>query len=153
MRGGDCVRVRGMVRTFVLVVMVGLVASCKTGQDAATTGERSAGGAERVGTEREGGVVAPTKQLVRPAGKSLEFGARPVDLMLSPSGATVYVKEDRGLVAIDAEGWTVRQELPYGEKEGGSMHGLAIAGNGSFVYVTTTTGLLREATVEADGKL
>src|SRR5690349_20169847 len=39
-----------------------------------------------------GGYVVSTKQFIRPAGKSVEFRGRPVDLVLSPDGKTVYVK-------------------------------------------------------------
>jgi YVTN family beta-propeller protein len=99
-----------------------------------------------------GGVMVPTGQLLRPAGQSLEFAGRPVDLALSPDARALYVKDNRGLVAIDAAAWQLRQELPFPEG-GGSMHGIAVARDGARVYATTAQNHMWEARVAADGAL
>src|SRR5262249_52422607 len=94
------------------------------------------------------GVRVPTGQLVRPAGESLAFAGRPVDLALSPDGKWLFVKDNRGLVVIDAAAWKLVQKLPFGKwKGGGSMHGLAVRGDGKRVYATTAQRLLWEAEV------
>src|SRR5262249_30270796 len=72
---------------------------------------------ERVGPVKGGALVA-TGQLVRPAGESLAFPGRPVDLALSPDGSVLYAKDNRGLVVIDAKAWKLTQELPFPEGKG-----------------------------------
>src|SRR5262249_8863184 len=68
----------------------------------------------------------------------------------SPDGATVYVKDNRGLVVIDAKTWKVEQELAA--KGGTSMHGIAVLADGSAVYLTTSKSELLVAQRGADGK-
>jgi YVTN family beta-propeller protein len=104
-----------------------------------------------VGPVRDG-VIVPTRQLIRPAGQTVEFPGRPVDLALSPDGKTVYVKSHKSLLAIDAQTWAMRQELNYG-KGGASMHGLVVTADGNSVWVTLTGSAIVEAKVAADGKL
>ena len=106
----------------------------------------------RVGPAENGGVVVPTRQLLRPAGRSVAFGGRPVDLAVSPDGSTIFAQDNRGLVAIDADSWSVRQELPFPDG-GGSMHGIAVSKDGTKVWATTAQTHLDEAAVAADGSL
>lgn len=96
-------------------------------------------------------LMVPTGQTVRPAGDVVAFSGRPVDLVLSPDRKTVYVKNLKSLIVMDAASWTIRKELPG--KEGSSMHGLAVSHDGSRVYLTTAGGLLSEAEVKADGSV
>ena len=105
-----------------------------------------------VGPREDGGFIVPTRQVIRPAGRSLEFGGRPVDLVLSPDAGTLYVKDDRGLVVIDTKEWSLRQELAF-PLGGGSMHGIAVSPDGTRVYATTAEDLLWEASVSGDGTL
>jgi len=91
-----------------------------------------------------------TDQLIRPAGQSVEFGGRPVDLALAPDGRTIYVKDNRGLLVIDTATWKIRQELKF-NAGGSSAHGLAVTRNGSRIYVTTAQDMLWEAIVTSDG--
>ena len=67
---------------------------------------------EKVGPAEDGAMVVPNGQLLRPAGESLAFGGRPVDLALSPDGATLYAKDNRGLLVLDTATWKLRQTLP-----------------------------------------
>lgn len=106
----------------------------------------------QVGPRADGGTVVTTRQIVRPAGEEVRFKGRPVDLVYSPDGGTVFVKDNRGLVIIDAAAWSLRQELTLPEKEGGSMHGLAVSPDGTKVYYTTAADLLREARAGQDGR-
>ncbi|MBI2946726.1 MAG: phosphoesterase [Verrucomicrobia bacterium] len=107
---------------------------------------------QHVGPLEDGGHLTATHQLLHPAGQSVEFGGRPIDLVLSPDRRSLYVKDNRGLVVIDVESWKVRQELklPAG---GGSTHGIAITRDGSRIFVTTAQTNLVEATVGTDGKV
>jgi len=108
-------------------------------------------GVERVGPLATGGHLMPTHQLIRPAGQSIEFGGRPVDLALSPDGRAVYVKDNRGLLVLDAATWQIRQELKF-NSGGGSVHGLAVTRDGSRIYATTAQNLIWEINVAPDGK-
>ncbi len=105
----------------------------------------------QVGPQADGSTVVTTRQSVRPAGDAVRFKGRPVDLVISPDGTTVFVKENRGLVVIDAATWAIRQELALPEKEGGSMHGIAISPDGAVVYLTTAANSLFEARADTTG--
>ena len=107
---------------------------------------------EHVGPSPTGGHIVSTYQALHPAGQSLEFNGRPVDLVLSPDRRTLYVKDNRGLVVIDVETWKIRQELKFSAGEG-STHGIAITRDGSRVFATTSQDALWEATPDVAGKL
>jgi YVTN family beta-propeller protein len=94
----------------------------------------------------------PTGQTIRPAGDLVTFNGRPVDLVVSPDGKTVFVKDNRGIVVLDAGDWTVRQELGF-PRGGGSMHGIALSPDGTCLYATNSDNLLCEADVDAAGRL
>ncbi|QDV32291.1 bifunctional YncE family protein/alkaline phosphatase family protein [Tautonia plasticadhaerens] len=96
--------------------------------------------------------MVSTRQLIRPAGRSVEFGGRPVDLVASGDGTRVYVKDNRGVVVLDADSWEVLQELPFPEG-GGSMHGIALSADGRRLYATTAQEHLYEANVGDEGLL
>jgi YVTN family beta-propeller protein len=124
----------------VLLAFVGYFAACQTPT------------IQHVGPLESGGHLTPTHQLLRPAGQSVQFGGRPIDLVLSPDRRSLYVKDNRGLVVIDIESWKVRQELklPSG---GSSTHGIAITRDGSRAFMTTAQTNLMEAVVGAEGKV
>ena len=105
---------------------------------------------EPVGPLADGGRMLATGQAIHPAGRMVTFAGRPVDLALAPDGRTLYVKDSRGIVVIDAHAWKVRQELAF-PSGGSSMHGIVVSRDGSRVYATTAQNLLCEATVGQDG--
>jgi len=107
---------------------------------------------EQVGPSPTGGHIVSTYQTLHPVGESLEFGGRPVDLVLSPNGRTLYVKDNRGLVVIDVATWKLRQELKF-PSGGGSTHGIVATRDGSRVYVTTAQNIVWEVKVAEEGKL
>jgi hypothetical protein len=72
------------------------------------------------------GIVAPTRQVLQPVGDSVTFPGRPVDLVVSPTGRWVYVKDNRGLIVIERKTWRIEQELKF-DAGGGSMHGIAVS--------------------------
>jgi YVTN family beta-propeller protein len=103
----------------------------------------------KVGPTKDG-VIVSTEQLVRPAGGVVEFGGRPVDLVVAPDGKSVYVKDNRGLVVIDQATWKVRQQISIG---GGSMHGIAVSADGHSVYLTSAGETLWEGKIDAAGQV
>src|SRR5262249_38329955 len=107
-----------------------------------------------VGPVKDGGTRVATGQLIRPVGESLSFLGQPVDLALSPDGKWLYAKDNRGLVVIDVGKWKIIQELAFPKgKGGGSLHGLAVRRDGKRIYATSSSDLLAEAELLADGKL
>jgi YVTN family beta-propeller protein len=105
------------------------------------------------GAMSDGGAVAPTRQLLHPAGKSVEFHGRPIDLVLSPDGRTAYVKSDSSLFVIDTRAGSVTEELKYPGKLGASLHGITRSRDGSRIYVTLAQSVLQEVNVAPDSAL
>src|SRR5690349_19107214 len=83
---------------------------------------------ERLGL-LDGGARVSSSQVVRPAGESLSFDGRPVDVALSPDGKLLFAKDDQGLVVIDAAAWKIVQRLSTGDP-GTSVHGLTVSADG-----------------------
>jgi YVTN family beta-propeller protein len=104
---------------------------------------------DHVGPLPKGGHLTATHQLIRPAGESVEFNGRPVDLVASPDGRTLYVKDNRGLAVLDAESWQVRQELKFGAT---STHGIVVTRDGSRVLLTGSHTIVWEVAKKSDGK-
>ncbi|HNQ88729.1 MAG TPA: alkaline phosphatase family protein [Verrucomicrobiota bacterium] len=107
--------------------------------------------APRTGEAFDGATAVATAQLVRPAGDSLEFGGRPVDLAVAPDGQFVYAKDNRGIVAVDAAFWSVIQELSFPSGGGGSLHGVMVRADGQRLYATDSQSGLWEGAIAADG--
>ena len=124
----------------ILLAGFGLLAGCQTNTNLN----------DRVGPLPPSAHLTPTHQLIRPAGQSVEFNGRPVDLVASPDGRTIYVKDNLGLVVIDAETWQIQQELKF-SAGGSSVHGIVVTRDGSRIYATTSQNILWEIEV-LDGK-
>jgi YVTN family beta-propeller protein len=93
-----------------------------------------------------------THQFVEPAGTSVAFDGRPLDLVLAPDGRFVFVKEQAGVLTIDAHSGAIASRLRQ-EKLGASMHGIAITRAGDKLYFTGTEDQLVEVAVAPDGSL
>jgi len=104
----------------------------------------------QVGQLPDGEQAIPTKQILRAAGTQIQFGGRPVDLVLSPDGKFVYIKNINNLLVVEAATWTLLQTASY-PGSGASLHGIAMRHNGSHVYVTGAGNELYEWAVAADG--
>ena len=105
----------------------------------------------KVGPQPDGSVLVPSNQLLRPAGRQIEFPGRPVDLCLTKDGKALLIKNSGSLDLIRiADGETV-QSLPW-QKSGASFTGLCVSGDGSTVYATDAEDLIEIAALE-NGKL
>jgi DNA-binding beta-propeller fold protein YncE len=122
--------------------------------DADATPRRVSGaGRLEVGPRADGGSVVPTAQLIRPAGETIEFPGRPVDMTLSDDGTRLFVKDNTGLIVIDVNAWAITQTLRFPKKnDGGSMVGIA-AGPGGNAILTTADGELVIAGPKPDGAM
>ena len=64
-----------------------------------------------VGLQKDGRIVTPTNQILKPAGVQVTFPGRPVDLALADDGRTIVVKNLNDLVFIDVATGKVKQTL------------------------------------------
>src|SRR5580700_1555103 len=64
-----------------------------------------------VGLQKDGRIVVPTNQILKPAGKEITFSGRPVDLALAEDGRVLVVKNMAGLVFIDTTTAEIKQTL------------------------------------------
>ena len=104
----------------------------------------------RVGKQPDNSYVVPTTQKIEPAGNTITFPGRPVDLALSPDGKILAVKNLKDIVFFDVEGQKIRQNLAL--KEGGNtFNGICWSNNGTKVWITDTRGFLRSAKMESNG--
>ena len=110
-----------------------------------------AGGDTTVGAVVDGALVVSTKQLIRPAGQTIKFGGRPVDMLLSPDGKTLFTKTNTSLLVIPTAEWKILEEIKFDAGVSGSYHGMAITRDGSKLYVTTSQTQVLEMLVAGDG--
>ena len=87
----------------------------------------------------------PSKQILRAPGQQIQFAGRPVDLVLSPDGRTVFIKNMNNLLVVIAVSWWLMQTLAY-PASGASMHGSLSAAMGRMCMsraqaTSYTTGL------------
>jgi YVTN family beta-propeller protein len=108
---------------------------------------------EQVGPTADGGWIMPTGHKVRSAGETVAFAGRPVDLLLAHDGKTLYVKDDKGIWAIGTADLKLRQQLAYPNKDGASMHGLAMSADGKYLYATSAKRHLHVAAIDDKGVL
>ena len=77
--------------------------------------------------------LVPTGNLIKPAGKTVEFYGRPNDLALASNGRWLFVKDWRSLRVIDSKSMDLLQTVDC--PGGASLHGIAVSDLGT-VYVT-----------------
>jgi len=107
---------------------------------------------EQVGPLPDDAQVIPSRQILRVAGRRLEFSGRPVDLALSPDGSTIFVKNMKNLLVVDAASWALSQTLNY-PASGASLHGIAVSRDGAHVYVTGSGQELYEWQIADKGRV
>ncbi len=101
-----------------------------------------------VGPLSTGGQSVPTKQILHTPGQTLNFGGFASDLVISPDGTTVYVKNNNNLLVIDLASWRLLQSVRY-PADAASLHGIAVSPDGTHVYVTAVANQLYDFTVGA----
>ncbi len=105
---------------------------------------------QQVGALSDGTQFLPSGQILRVGGQRLECSGRPVDLALAPDGKTVFVKNMKNLLVVDAASWTLSQALDY-PGSGASLHGITVAHGGSHIYVTGSGQELYEWKIATNG--
>ncbi len=105
----------------------------------------------RVGPITNRKFLVSTGQILTPAGISIRFPRRPVDIVVTEDQRSVYVKDSQGITRINGADWTIDRRLGF-PAGGGSMHGLAASKDGARVYVTDALRGLHIAQVDARGR-
>jgi len=105
----------------------------------------------QVGRQVDGSVFVPTEQLIRPAGRQIEFPGRPTDLLLLPDGRTLAVADRNQLRLIDVVAGELVQSVAA---DGGhSFCGLVATRDGRSVYTTTAKSVVQHWLIDANGTL
>ncbi len=104
----------------------------------------------QVGPLPNGNQAVPTGQILHAPGESVYFKDRPVDLVMSPSGRTFYIKNFKNLQVVDNSSWTLLQATNYPAGYA-SLHGIAINHAGTHLYVTGTDNELFDYALDSRG--
>ena len=102
-----------------------------------------------VGPQEDGTYVVATTQRIDPAGTTITFPGRPVDLAIDPNEELLAVKNKSDLVFLDISSQTILQILPL-EEGGHSFTGIEWSADGKKVWTTDTRGYLRSAARQED---
>jgi len=92
-----------------------------------------------------------SSQQLAPEGQMLDFGGRFCSIALAYGGKFVLVKTSSQLVSVDADSFKGVQHTEFPAKNGGSMHGLAVAADGATAYVTGGKDRLFVVKIAPDG--
>jgi YVTN family beta-propeller protein len=104
-----------------------------------------------VGKQENGSYIVPTSQIIDPAGTTITFPGRPVDLSLNPDETILAVKNMYNIVFFDAVTQTIRQTLNIPDDGGNTFTGIAWSDSGKKVWTTDTRGYMRSAKLQTNG--
>ncbi len=104
----------------------------------------------RVGKQTGETYIVPTSQIIDPAGITVTFPGRPVDLALHPDETILAVKNLKDIVFFNTENQTIIQSLalPQG---GNTFTGIEWSADGQKIWTTDTRGYVRSAKVRNSG--
>ncbi len=103
-----------------------------------------------VGKQIDESYVVPTSQIIDPAGTTVTFPGRPVDVALNPGETILAVKNLRDIVFFDVATLSILQTLQL--KEGGNTFtGICWSDSGQKVWTTDTRGYVRSAKMQSGG--
>lgn len=113
---------------------------------------------EHVGVAREGRIVVPTNQVLKPAGRQITFPGRPNDLVLSPDRRLLAVLNRNEVLTIDVQTEAI---LGRAKITGASYKGILFTPDGSQLFVSTgptsrrdkKEGTIVRLLVQPDGSL
>ncbi|MCB0685931.1 MAG: hypothetical protein KDC53_05385, partial [Saprospiraceae bacterium] len=97
-----------------------------------------------VGPQEDGTYIVATTQKIDPAGKTVQFPGRPMDLAISPDQSQLVIKNKSDLVFMDLATQSIIQILPL-ISGGHTFAGIDWSEDGKKVWTTDTRGYLRSA--------
>ncbi|MBL7645776.1 MAG: bifunctional YncE family protein/alkaline phosphatase family protein [Candidatus Hydrogenedentes bacterium] len=103
-----------------------------------------------VGPNGDGTYVVPTTQLIDPAGETILFPGRPVNIVRHPAAPVLAVKGKADVILIDAGTRAILQTMPL-PRDGSSFNGLVWNGDGSSFWVTSSKRYLHRASRQEGG--
>ncbi len=103
-----------------------------------------------VGKQKDESYIVPTSQIIDPAGTTVTFPGRPVDLALNPDETILAVKNLKDIVFFETKTNAIKQTLVLPEG-GNSFTGISWSNNGEKVWTTDTRGYLRSAKLQVNG--
>ncbi len=106
----------------------------------------------KVGQQKDGSVLVPSNQLLRPAGEQVYLPGRPVDLTLTSNGDFLLIKNMKSLDLIRLSDRTVKQSLPY-EKVGASFTGICTSKDNRKIYLSEATSKILVARFDQNNVL
>jgi YVTN family beta-propeller protein len=105
-----------------------------------------------VGLQKDGRIVVPTNQILKPAGTQVTFPGRPVDLTLAEGGKVLVVKNMRDLLFIDVATGKIRQTLALPKKEKVGFSAIGLLARGRLVCASDSAGRVLLARYRRNGK-
>lgn len=103
-----------------------------------------------VGKQNDESYVVPTSQIIDPAGTTITFPGRPVDLALNPDETILAVKNLNNIVFFNVADQSIKQTLAL-PAAGNTFTGIGWSDNGQKVWTTDTRGYLRSAILQGTG--
>ena len=104
----------------------------------------------KIGKQKDESFIVPTSQRIEPAGTTVTFPGRPVDLALNSDESILAVKNLKDIVFFDVVNQRIKQTLTL--KDGGNTFtGIGWSENGKKVWTTDTRGYLRSARLQENG--
>ncbi len=97
------------------------------------------GGQQPLANQQVDDSLMANGQLIQPAGETVAFGGRPVDLKLGPDSKYIFAKDRNALRIIDTDSMTVVQTLI--SPDGASLFGLAVSGSGDVYFTNAKHGI------------
>ena len=103
-----------------------------------------------VGKQANDSYIVQTSQVIDPAGTTVVFPGRPVDLALNPQETILAVKNLNNLVFFDVQTQKIKQtlNLPAG---GNTFTGIHWSDEGRKIWTTDTKGFVRSAKLQDNG--
>ncbi len=103
-----------------------------------------------VGKQKDESYIVPTSQIIDPAGTTIIFPGRPMDLALNPDETILAVKNLTNIIFFNAVNQSIKQTLalPAG---GNTFTGICWSDNGQKLWTTDTRGNLRSAKLQTSG--
>jgi YVTN family beta-propeller protein len=104
-----------------------------------------------VGPQNDNTYVVSTSQIIDPAGETVTFPGRPVDLALNSDETILAVKNMQNIVFFNVRTRSILQTLGLPKRGGNSFNGIGWSSGDKKLWVTDSKGFLRSAKLNDKG--